>query len=60
MKDFIVDVDITMSKQIRVEAENEEEAKTIVKNWISDDPYLYARSADCFVCSDVTDVNEEI
>lgn len=59
MKNYAVSVDITMSKTIHVDAENEESAKTIVKNWIADDPYYYAKEADCYVSSEVVDINEE-
>ena len=40
-KRFEVDVDITMSCRIEVDAESEEQAKTIVGNWIGDDPWHY-------------------
>ena len=43
MKHFEVDVDITMSCRIEVDAESEEQAKTIVGNWIGDDPLRYVR-----------------
>lgn len=43
MKRFNVDVDITMSCRIEVDAESEEQAKTIVGNWIGDDPWHYVR-----------------
>jgi len=42
-KRFNVDVDITMSCRIEVDAESEEQAKTIVGNWIADDPWQYVR-----------------
>ena len=42
-KRFNVDVDITMSCRIEVDAESEEQAKTIVGNWIGDDPWQYVR-----------------
>jgi len=42
-KKFNVDVDITMSCRIEVDAESEEQAKTIVGNWIGDDPWQYVR-----------------
>lgn len=42
-KRFNVDVDITMSCRIEVDAESEEQAKTIAQNWISDDPWQYVR-----------------
>ena len=43
MKTFEVDVDITMSCRIEVDAESEEQAKTIVGNWIGDSPWQYVR-----------------
>ena len=43
MKRFEVDVDITMSCRIEVDAESEEQAKTIVANWIGDDPWNYVK-----------------
>jgi hypothetical protein len=42
-KRFEVDVDITMSCRIEVDAESEEQAKTIVANWIGDDPWHYVK-----------------
>lgn len=59
MKKFAVDMDITMSKRIYVDAENEEEAETIVNNWVGDDPYFYAKSADAYVGHEISDVYEE-
>jgi len=38
-----VDVDITMSCRIEVDAESEEQAKTIVGNWIGDDPWHFVK-----------------
>lgn len=43
-KRFNVDVDITMSCRIEVDAESEEQAKTIAQNWIGDDPWQYVRN----------------
>ncbi|MBQ9646086.1 MAG: hypothetical protein IJV24_07000 [Prevotella sp.] len=43
MKRFNVDVDVTMSCRIEVDAESEEQAKTIVANRIGDDPWQYVR-----------------
>lgn len=43
MKHYAVDVDITMSCRIEVDAENEEQAKNIVGNWIGDDHMYYMR-----------------
>lgn len=44
MKKYNVDVDITMSCRIEVDAESEEQAKTIAANWIGDDPWEYVRN----------------
>lgn len=46
-KRFNVDVDITMSCRIEVDAESEEQAKTIVGNWIGDDPWQYVKDGHC-------------
>lgn len=43
MKQFRVDVDITMSCRIEVDAESEEQAKAIVGNWIGDNPWNYVK-----------------
>lgn len=59
MKRFEVDVDITMSKRISVEAEDEEHAKAIVNGWMKYNPYEYAHSFDAYLEHEITDVNEE-
>ena len=59
MKHFEVDVDITMSKRISVEAESEEHAKAIVNGWMKYNPYEFAHSFDAYVKHEITDVNEE-
>lgn len=59
MKNFIIDVDFTMSKRIQVEAENEERAKAIVNGWIKYNPYEFAHNFDAYVTHEITDVNEE-
>lgn len=43
MKKYIVDVDITMSCRICVNAESEEQSKTIAGNYIDDDPWYYVK-----------------
>lgn len=56
-KTYEVDIDITMSCRVYVEAENEEEAKKLAKEKVNNDPYYYARSSSaCYVGSDVVDV----
>ena len=59
MKNFILDVDFVMSKRIQVEAESEEQAKTIFERLLKEDPYDYARNFDAFVGHKIIDVNEE-
>ena len=59
MKHYEVDVDITMSKRISVEAESEEQARAILNGWIRYNPYEYAHSFDAYVKHEITDVNEE-
>jgi len=60
MATFQVCVDITLSKNLYIEAENAERAEEIVRNRINKDPY-YATGGyrdAAFVCYDITDVNE--
>lgn len=59
MKNFIADVDFTMSKRIQVEAESEEQAREILERFIKDDPYEWSRNPDCYVSHEIVDVNEE-
>ena len=59
MKQFEVDVDITMSKRIYVDAENEDEAREKVEQRMKENPYEYAHSFDAYVKHEITDVNEE-
>ena len=48
-KNYKVTVDITVSKNVYVKAENEEQAKTIAKNLVADDPFYYAKTAESFL-----------
>ena len=59
MANFILDVDFVMSKRIQVEAENEEQAKSIFEQKIKENPYDYARQFNAFVGHKIIDVNEE-
>ena len=59
MKQFAVDIDITMSKRIYIDAENEDEAREKVEPKMDENPYEQARDFDAFVDYDITDVNEE-
>lgn len=56
-KRFNVDVDITMSCRIEVDAESEEQAKNIVGNWIGDDPWQYVRDGH-YICHKFEEVSE--
>lgn len=58
MKKFEVDVDITMSKRIYVDAENEQQAREIVEEKMKY-PHYYYTKADAYVKHEITDVNEE-
>lgn len=58
MKHFAVDVDITMSKRIYVDAENEQQAREIVEEKMKY-PHYYYTKADAYVEHEITDVNEE-
>jgi len=59
MKNFILDVDFVMSKRIEVEADSEEQAKSIFEQKMKKNPYDYACRFDAFVGHKVIDVNEE-
>lgn len=59
MKNYIVDIDFVMSKSIQVEAENEEQAKSIANRMIAEDPYDYARSFSHMVGHKIIDVRED-
>ena len=59
MKEFTVDVDITVSKRIYVDAENEEDAKKKVNEMVKNQPYNYYTKADAYVCHEITDCNED-
>jgi hypothetical protein len=59
MKSYIVDVDITVSKRIYVNASNEEEANRKANEFFEKDPYHYARTMDSIVGHEIIDVNEE-
>ena len=58
MKHYEVDVDITMSKRIYVDAENEQQAREIVEEKMKY-PHYYYTKADAYVEHKITDVNEE-
>ena len=58
MKEYAVEIDITVSKRIYVEAESEEQAKEIVREKMKYPHYYYSK-ADAFVNYEITDINEE-
>lgn len=56
-KEYAVDIDITMSCRVYVEAESEEEAKKLAYEKVNNDPYYYARRANSsYVGHEVIDV----
>lgn len=59
MKNFSVSIDITMSKNICVEAENEEQAMAMADAMISNAPYDYARNFSHYVSHEVIDAEED-
>ena len=56
---FYVNVDITMSKSIRVEADNEADAMNKVDNMIGENPYDYTNDFSHYVTHDVIDAETE-
>lgn len=59
MKTFSVSVDITMAKNICVEAENEEQAKSEVHKIMNKNPYDYICDFSHYLGYEIIDVNEE-
>ena len=58
-KTFCVAVDITMAKNIYVDAENEEQAMSKVREMINKNPYDYANNFSHYVGYEIIDANEE-
>lgn len=56
MKNFDVDVDITMSKRLHVVAESEDDALSIVERMFSKNPYDVAYGFDAYVGHEITSV----
>ena len=59
MKRYYVNVDITMSKGIVVEAESEAEAMEKVDNMIGENPYNYTSDFSHYVNHEVIDAETE-
>ena len=59
MKNYIVDIDFVMSKRIQVEAENEEQARSITDRLIKENPYNYTYRFDACVGHKIIDVTED-
>lgn len=59
MKNFIIDVDFVMSKRIQVEAENEEQAMSKVREMISNNPYDYTYNFSHYVGYEIVNADEE-
>lgn len=58
MKEYSVDIDITVSKRITVYADDEEQARKIAFNRIAEEPYYYIDNAT-YVGHGIVDINEE-
>ena len=58
-KTFCVSVDVTMAKNIYVEAEDEEHAISIARSKIDENPYAYAKAFSHYVGYEIIDANEE-
>lgn len=59
-KKFDVLVNITVATTISdVEAENEEQAETIARNWIGDDYMHYVKQAEMLADYEVVEVNQQ-
>lgn len=58
-KQFIVSVDITMAKNIYVEAEDEDQAISIARSKIDENPYEYAQGFSHYVGYDILEAVEE-
>ena len=56
---YCVSVDVTMAKNIYVEADSEEQAMSIVRDKIDKDPYDCARDFSHYVGYKIVDVVEE-
>lgn len=60
MKQYFVDVDITVSKRIYVDANSCYEAKTKALEMVNKEPFHYVNQADAFVgCEEVDTYYEE-
>lgn len=57
-KKYQVSVEISVTKTIFVDAENEEEAKTLANNMVTDDPYYHIQNCALYGGHEVTDVIE--
>ena len=57
MKNFIVDVDFTFSKQLLVEAQTSEQAKEIANKLIHDNLYDYVKEP--YVRHEIIDIYED-
>ena len=58
MKNFIVDVDFTMSRSFEVEAENEQQARNKVYAMIKANPYDFTHGFTHCVSHDIVDSYE--
>lgn len=58
-KNYCISVDITMSKNFYIEAENKEQATSKVRDMINKSPYDYANNFSHYVGYEIIDAYEE-
>lgn len=58
MKEYLVDIDVTISTRIYIDADNENEANKKALEKIASDPYYYIQKG-AFVQADIVDTFEE-
>ena len=57
-KTYEISVDITMVKNIFIDAENEEQAREIVEKTFKENPYNYANDFSHYLNHEITDIVE--
>lgn len=58
MREYLIELDVTMSVRIYVDANNEEQAKELALSKIETDTLYHIRTG-CYVDSQVTDIIEQ-
>lgn len=58
VKDFVVDVDITVTKKMYITASTQEEAEKAAKSLLEKDSFYYAKTCESVVSYDIVNVDE--